>query len=91
MTSLDQLQIRDMPPDDEICHCTGQTIVLLRYEISESLKKFIHFFGVCFAFLIHANTIVAEEPGDGFGFIGHIGFRRNFGSLLASGFFANGF
>ncbi len=35
MTRLDHLQIRDMPPDDEICHCTDKTWALLRYAMSE--------------------------------------------------------
>ena len=35
MTRLDQLQIRDRPPDDEICHCPDQTSALLRYAMSE--------------------------------------------------------
>jgi hypothetical protein len=35
MTRLDHLQIRDLPPDDEICHCTQKTSALLRYAMSE--------------------------------------------------------
>ncbi len=35
MTYLEQLQLRDAPPADEVCHCSGRTALHLRYEFSE--------------------------------------------------------
>jgi len=35
MTYLERLQLKDSPPADEVCHCSEQTAMHLRYESKE--------------------------------------------------------
>jgi hypothetical protein len=35
MTSIEKLQLTELPSEDEICRCDGQARVLLRYQFSE--------------------------------------------------------